>query len=243
MTAATDLTRNVAGEHRQGAETVEAPRVGGRRRLRRSMTLVAALAIGTGVALHGALPPARQGVEWAWTHVGPDYDHTAADRTAAQVCMVGTAAYDTDRCQAYTEASSTSGLARFPVAQGGTCRLSTRFECARANHLEQWDQDVPWWAPWWLHNGVPGLAFSSLAGALAGLLMLATAIVVGGLAWSLRRLVVWPAIGAVVGAVAMDVVRHQDDLIPLPARYALMAVVLAVAVVLFPPTARAGGAR
>jgi hypothetical protein len=204
-----------------------------RRRLATRVVLVAVLAMATGVGLHIARPIASQGVEWAWTHVGPDYSHTPAERAAARVCLVGTPAYDLDRCQTYTESTAAGGLDRFPVEDGGTCRLHSRFGCARLNHLEQWDQDVPGWAPWWLHNGVPGLIASGLLGVLAGLACLVAAGVAGA-GWRMRRWVTWPAVGALVGAVVMDVVRHQDDPIPPPVRYVLLAVVLVVGVLAFP---------
>jgi hypothetical protein len=158
---------------------------------------------------------------WAWTTFGPDTYHSPAEIEADRVCdVLDTAHYDQGRCvirlAAYTDATAR----HFPRAEGGSCELASRFECARKYGIQQWDKDVPLLQPWWLHNGAAGLAFSAAGGGLVGLIVAGTAIGMGGgPAGRIRRyrfVAGAAAAGAGAGAVWMDLDRHQDLLAGLP---------------------------
>jgi hypothetical protein len=151
---------------------------------------------------------------WLWTHIGPDYEHSVADRQAADVCLAGTPTFNENACQQYTETSSAAGYRRIPTSQGGACELTTRFDCAQKYHLPQWDKDVPIWQPQALHNGLAGMAFTAGAGTLIGIIFVALA---AGYGYdiTLSRAVGWPAIGGLAGAFAMDALRHQGPDIPM----------------------------
>ena len=145
--------------------------------------VVGAVAVAGLVPLAGTLALVSQEsvLMWAQTHVGASYQVRAV--------------------------SEVIGLARFPAAEGGTCPLETRYACAKWAGLEQWDQDVPLWWPWELHNGPAWLAFSAAGGALAGLVV---AGYVAGSAGRVRRyrfVAASVAVGAGAGVVLMGLGR------------------------------------
>ena len=170
----------------------------------------------------------EKAMTYARTHAGPDYVQTSATQQAARACETGMLEYSEDACQRYTMASAGSGLARFPVEQGGSCTLHSRFDCAQAAGLEQWSQDVPLWRPWDLHNGRPGMWLNGLVGAFGALALAGVLSLLGASRVTWRRALVWPIVGGLAGLVLMDLSWHQDDPHPsIPGRYALIVAVVA----------------
>jgi hypothetical protein len=114
---------------------------------------------------------------------GPDFAHdTPADAAQNAACNWTAVTYDEWRCGLYLREYGAREAYRLPRDQGGVCPLATRFGCARRYGLPQWDQDVPVWAPWDLHNGRAGTLVNAIGGALLGLTVAGAVTVFGGAA-------------------------------------------------------------
>jgi hypothetical protein len=157
--------------------------------------------------------------QWLWTTLGPDTSHSPAEVAADRVCDMGdTAGYDQGRCVIRLAAYGAATAEHFPRAEGGSCELATRFDCARRYGLEQWDGDVPLLQPWRLHNGPAGMTVSAAAGGLTGLMAAAATIGAGGTRTRRYRFAAKTGVaGAGAGLAGMDLIRHQDLLTGLPA--------------------------
>jgi hypothetical protein len=148
---------------------------------------------------------------------GPDYPHdTAADAAENAACNWTAVTYDQWRCGLYLQEYGAREAYRLPRDQGGVCPLATRFGCADRYGLQQWDQDVPVWAPWYLHNGRAGMLVNAAGGALLGLTVAGAVTVMGGARRASRVRMLTRGTGAALSGAAAGMALFTLGRHPLP---------------------------